>query len=189
MVSSAELTIMAETVGTVSAILSMAQVSVKASIELYHFFTTIRDAPQEIISISRDTKNFHTLVKNLETALQSVHVQRVVREDPQIDQALQDLLYPIENCHQTCLQIQERLQRHFKPEIPAQSSGDTSSTQPQRRLQSGGSVKWYFRRSEVFALIARFQLTKGMFSDAMGSLTLYVFRFHGRFVKQRSIFR
>lgn len=165
---------MAEAIGTVSAILGLAEASVTTSLKLYQLFTAIRDAPREITSISRDIKNFSTLAKNLESALVSPDVQTVVGEDPQIRQALEDLLEPIENCHQACIQIQEKVERHFQPEkSSSQRSEDNTKTLSINRVRNG-SVSWYFRRGEVFALISRFQLTKGMFSDAMGSLTLCV---------------
>ncbi|KAJ5714371.1 uncharacterized protein N7483_011552 [Penicillium malachiteum] len=56
------------------------------------------------------------LLKNLKTALESPDVREVIDGDSQLRQALNDLLDPIENCHQDCLQIQQRLERHFQPE-------------------------------------------------------------------------
>ncbi|RAQ52622.1 ankyrin repeat and socs box protein [Aspergillus flavus] len=161
-----------EAIGTASAILTLAESSVGASLKLYQFFTTIRDAPREITSISRDIKNFNTLAKNLKTALESQDVRTVVDKDPQIKQALNDLLDPLNDCHQACLQIQERAERHFQPETSVDQTSDGNSKVHRIKRIKSGYVTWYFRRGEVFSLISRFQLTKGVFSDAMGSLTL-----------------
>lgn len=163
-----------EAIGTASAILTLAESSVGASLKLYQFFTTIRDAPREITSISRDIKNFNTLAKNLKTALESKDVRTVVDKDPQIKQALNDLLDPLNDCHQACLQIQERVERHFQPETSVDQTSDGNSKVHRIKRIKSGYVTWYFRRGEVFSLISRFQLTKGMFSDGMGSLTLCV---------------
>jgi ankyrin repeat protein len=168
---------MAEAIGTISAILTVVETSVSTSLKLYHFFTTIRDAPRETMSISRDVRNFNTLVQNLRAALTSADVQRIVSQDSQIDQALKDLLDPIDNCQQVCAQIQGKLERHFKAETASEeSSGGNTTIQPLTRNHTG-SIRWYFRRGEILALIGRFQLTKGMFSDAMGGLTLWVLGF------------
>lgn len=164
----------AETIGTVSAVLTLAEASVVASRKLYELFTTIRDAPQEITSISRDIKNFNALVGNLKHGLEGEDVGRIVDGDPPLRRALDDLADPMESCHQACLQIQDKVERHYQFETSVgQSSKGNTKSQYLKRIKSG-SIAWYFRRGEVFALISRFQLTKGLFSDAMGTLTLYV---------------
>lgn len=155
---------MTEIVGTVSAVLTMAEVSIKASSELYDLFRSIKDAPQEVMVLGRDVKSFEMIVKNLTASLSSPDVKRVVKEDPELAEALDHLLGPMKNCHQSCDDISKKLN---------DSGVKHSEKAPNGRTVDIGHVKWHFRKKEVFELISRFQLTKGMFSDAMGALTLY----------------
>lgn len=155
---------MTEILGTVSAVLTIAEVSIKASSGLYELFQSIEDAPQEVMALGRDVKNFDMIVENLMVSLNSPDVKRVVEEDHELAEALNRLLGPMKNCHQSCDYIQKKLN---------DSGVKRSEKTPNGRIVDIGLVKWHFRKKEVFELISRFQLTKGMFSDAMGALTLY----------------
>lgn len=159
---------MAEAFGTASAVLGLAESAAKASLQLYQFFTTIRNAPQEIISISRDIKNFNMLVCNLQGALASPDIQEIVDQDHEINRALKDLQDPMDNCRLACDRVMRKLIPHLHLE---ESAHDVPGDRSKRRMRRG-DVMWFWRRREVFALMTDLERTKAMFSDAMGSLTL-----------------
>ncbi|KAJ5578205.1 uncharacterized protein N7459_007169 [Penicillium hispanicum] len=86
----------------------LAGTATKASLELYQFFATSKNAPQEIMAISRDIKNFNMLVNHLQSALGSADVNR----DEEIDRAMKDLLDPMQDCQQACNWIKLKLSPH-----------------------------------------------------------------------------
>ena len=100
---------MTEILGTVSAVLTIAEVSIKASSGLYELFKSIEDAPEEVMVLGRDVKSFEIIVRNLTVSLNSPDVKRVVEEDHELAEALDRLRDPMENCHQSCNYIQKKL--------------------------------------------------------------------------------
>lgn len=160
---------MAEVLGTVSAVLAIAETSLKASSALHNLFTTIKDAPREIIVLDRDISVFNSLVISLQAALNSEDVMVIVKRDIEIDKLLEILLLPMTNCKEVCEEIHKKLQS-FRVSLP--SSEGALDIEPPRRFQLK-FAKWHFAKKDVYALLARFQASKGIFSDAMGTLTLY----------------
>lgn len=154
---------MTEVLGAVSAVLAIAELSVKASSELYELFRSIKDAPQEVMVLGRDVKNFEMIVKNLKVSLSSPDVKCVVKEDHELAEALDRLLDPMKDCNHSCEYILKKLH----------DSGVKRSENLSNGRINMGSIKWHFKKKDIFELISRFQLTKGMFSDAMGALNLY----------------
>ena len=65
-----------EVLGTVSAVIAIAEASLKASSALHELFTTMKDAPREIMILDRDISAFKSLVINLQAALKSDDVIR-----------------------------------------------------------------------------------------------------------------
>lgn len=154
---------MTEILGTVSAVLKIVEVSVKTSSQLYELFRSIKDAPQEVIVLGRDVKSFEMIVRNLRISPSSPDVERVVKEDSELAETLDHLQGPMKNCYQSCDYIQKKLH----------GSGVKHFEETRNNRINIGSVKWHFKRKDVYELISRFQLTRGMFSDAMGALNLY----------------
>lgn len=66
---------MAEVVGTVAAVLELAQTTASTALQVYEFFSVIRDAPREINTLSQDVHAFYSLVNNLAASLDSVSVR------------------------------------------------------------------------------------------------------------------
>ena len=100
---------MTEILGTVSAVLTIAEVSIKASSGLYELFKSIEDAPEEVMVLGRDVKSFEMIVRNLTVSLNSPDVKRVVEEDHELAEALDRLRDPMENGYQSCNYIQKKL--------------------------------------------------------------------------------
>ena len=157
-----------EVLGTVSAVIAIAEASLKASSALHELFTTMKDAPREIMILDRDISAFKSLVINLQAALKSDDVILIVGKDDEVRGLLEILLLPMKSCKEVCEEIHRKLQGSG---VSLSSSGGNSDVQPKRfQLRF---AKWHFMKKEVYTLLARFQGTKGIFSDAMGTLTLY----------------
>lgn len=100
------------------------------------FSQTIKDAPPEISALQRDIEGFQTLVENLGAALKSANVDKVVKEDDQLDRALKTLQYPMKDCKKTCTEILEKLEGSGI----AGTSGDPN--QPHSRRHHVRHMKW-----------------------------------------------
>ncbi|GAB1200388.1 hypothetical protein APSETT444_009760 [Aspergillus pseudonomiae] len=168
----------ASVIGTVAAVLQLAQTSCKAALELYNFCSVVQNAPQEIITISRDAHAFYMTISNLESSLRSDTVATVVSRDAELMTALETLKIPIENCSLACEAILEKLQPHLR--IDGSSSRDatitdtTDGTLPIQRRFSRRNVMWYFKRKEIIALAAELERSKATLGSAMGNAIFLV---------------
>ncbi|RMZ41872.1 hypothetical protein AFCA_011224 [Aspergillus flavus] len=100
-------------IGTVAAVLQLAQSACKAALGLYNSCSVVQNAPQEIISISRDVHAFYMTISNLESSLRSDEVATVVNGDVQIMLTLETLKIPIENFSKASEAIMEKLIPHL----------------------------------------------------------------------------
>lgn len=88
---------MAETLGTISAVIAIVDGTLKASSVMDELVQTIKDAPQETSALQRDIEGVQTLVENPWCSFKSANVDKVVKEDNQLDRALETLQYPMED--------------------------------------------------------------------------------------------
>ncbi|GMG07531.1 unnamed protein product [Aspergillus oryzae var. brunneus] len=158
-------------IGTVAAVLQLAQSACKAGLELYNSCSVVQNAPQEIISISRDVHAFYMTISNLESSPRSDEVATVVSRDVQIMTTLETLKIPIENCSKACEAIMEKLIPHFRIDSSSQvlATADLTegTSQIQRRRFSRGNMKWCFERKEISALGADLEQKKATIMTAI----------------------
>lgn len=154
-------------IGTASAVLQIAGSAVKTSNQLYDIITTIKNAPKEIVRVNSDIQALNRLLKNLELSLESSDTRRVVDQDEEVRRSMNDLKDLIQSCNRTCVEITERL----RPYAQNGDFEDGSAGESNERLVS---IRWFFRRRSILALVSDLQRTKFLFSDSMGSITLYV---------------
>jgi len=62
---------MAETIGTISAVIAILEGTIKASSAIYELVKTIKDTPPEIMALQHVIEGFQTIVENLGAALTS----------------------------------------------------------------------------------------------------------------------
>lgn len=165
-----------DSVSAAAAILQLTQIAGQTALEVYEFCSAIRDAPREITTISSDVDALKMLITNLEGSLVSDAVQNVVNEDAEVSAALWTLQTPIKNCQATLRQVKEKMSVYLKIDSSTQNSdlGASDISQSKRPWLSRTYVLWYLKRKEIFGLVAELERGKSTFSDAMGSITLYV---------------
>lgn len=170
-------------VSAAAAILQLAQMAGKTALEVYEFCSAVRDAPREISAISSDVNALKILLRNLESSLSSAAVQDVVNEDDEVTGALWTLETPIQNCHNSLKHVKTKMSPYLKiDDVSAQSpdlTEQSATTQPQPSRVRRTYILWFFKRKEIFGLVAELERTKSTLSDAMGSITLYVMRTDG----------
>lgn len=159
---------MAEAFGTAAAVLQVAQGAVKASTDLYEMILTIKNAPKEINSLSSDIQALDRLLRNLEHSLQSPDTRRIVDQDEEVRKPMDGLKGLIKSCNCTCVEVVDRI----RPYAHTGKFEDGSAAENNERLVS---IRWFFKRRGILALVSDLQRTKFLFSDSMGSITLYVF--------------
>lgn len=159
---------MAEAFGTAAAVLQVAQGAVKASTDLYEMILTIKNAPKEINSLSSDIQALDRLLRNLEHSLQSPDTRRIVDQDEEVRKPMDGLKDLIKSCNCTCVEVVDRI----RPYAHTGKFEDGSAAENNERLVS---IRWFFKRRGILALVSDLQRTKFLFSDSMGSITLYVF--------------
>ena len=164
-------------VSAAAAILQLAQMAGETAIQVHEFCAVIRNAPREITTINNDLHAFTTLVHNLEGSLKSDTVRSIIDEDQEISSAFWTLENPIRNCGTAFNTVKGKIQPYLKADTSAGcsvSKDGSDSTEVQRFSRT--YILWYFKRKEVFAFLTELERAKSTFSDAMGSVTLYVVR-------------
>jgi hypothetical protein len=163
-------------VGSAAAILQLATAAATTSIKVYQLISTIKNAPREIQNLGRDINDFHTLIQHLAEALKSAEIRELVDREKPISRAVADLQYPIVKCELSCIQVESKLNLQLQSD-EAKGSGNRDTGKFSKDHVWVRDWMWPIRRREVFQLISELQRTRLLFSDAMGSLTLYVLEF------------
>lgn len=122
------------------------------------------------------------LLSNLQGSLESAETRRTVDQDYEIRKAMDGLQGLIRRCGNTCGQVKECLIPYIRNRKPKKASIEGTNGDKKGRPVAGSSssigstdkVVWFFKRKDVFQRVFELQRTKALFSDAMGSLTLYV---------------
>lgn len=160
-------------VGAAGAILELATAAARTSMKVYQLVSTIRNAPREIKNLGRDIKDFHTLVQHLSEALDSPDIRELIDREKPISRAVADLQYPIGKCELSCRQVESKLGLQLQLD-KAEGSGNHDTGNGKQDRVWVRDWMWPIRRKEIYQLISELQRTRLLFSDAMGSLTLYV---------------
>lgn len=117
-------------------------------------------------------------MRNLENSLKTDKVFDIVNADANISNALWTLKLPIQNCRNVFIKVKDKLRPHLKSDPPAADSGFSDGSDGSMPVQctrmSRTAFFWHFKRKDVLLLVTELERTKATFSDAMGSITLYV---------------
>ncbi|KAK6819214.1 hypothetical protein RU639_008147 [Aspergillus parasiticus] len=164
-------------IGTVAAVLQLAQSACKTVLELYNFCSDVQNAPQEIKSISRNAYAFYMIISNLESSLRSDTEATGVSGDARIMTSLEALKISIEDCSNNCEAIMKKLIPHIRvasssSQVMATADLTDGTSQIQRRRFSRGNLMWFFKRKEIFALRAELERTQATLNTAMLSAHL-----------------
>lgn len=152
-------------IGTASAVLQIAGAAVKTSNQLYEIVSTIKNAPKEILRLCSDIQALNRLLKNLELSLESPDTRKIVDQDEEVRRSMEGLKDIIQSCNHTCVEVTERMRPYIhNGEFENGSTGENND-----RFVS---LRWYFRRRSILALVSDLQRTKFLFSESMGSITL-----------------
>lgn len=125
------------------------------------FVGSIRNAPDEIEDIRKDTDSVNTTISNLQKALEETRVRHVVDSDELAHKHVTDLVGSLENCNETLEHILDKLGEHTRP------LGDGKRPR----------FQWWRARSDFLELRAKLQSDKEALSLSMIGLNTFVLTF------------
>ena len=153
---------MADPLSIITSVVSIAGAAIAGYQALNEMVEGIRNAPEEITSLLRDSHSFYTIVFSLQSALTRKDITDTVVNDPDIMAAVRNLGEPLGNCSFILGQLLVKIQAHRKP----------------NKIDGGFRINtvdlaWYFTtRNEVKGLTDRLERAKATLDAALGAITL-----------------
>ena len=144
----------------ISGVIAVSGAAIGASKSLLDIVDTIKNAPEEITAIAKDTRAFSNVVSSLETALRDHQVKEVLHGDPSMTELVEKLKEPLQNCSTILSQIKPRIQKYLKP-------ANGGGSQINKR-----GFKWFFARQEVKECMTRLEATKTTLDSALTSIVV-----------------
>ena len=139
-------------------VISVGAAALQCSKALYELLDDIREAPEQIIAISRDAHAFHSVVCSLESALRNGIIKSVLEKDDSLTALVGNLEQPIQNCSRTLTQITIKIQPHVK-------------TSEKNGMKFSLDLKWYFTKRGVKEGMDRLSYDKATLDTALSALT------------------
>ena len=106
---------MADPLSIIAGVAGVATAAVQASKGLYDLVDGIKDAADEIETISRDSHAFYSIVFSLQVELQDEDVRNVIAGDEGLTTMVGNLQRPLSNCSTILGQILVKIKGHVKP--------------------------------------------------------------------------
>ena len=145
-------------IGLIASVIGVAGAALAASKALSDMIDQIRNAPEEIIAISKDTLSFHGIITNVHVAITDEFVVSKLETEQQILRAVKELEGPLKNCGTILTQMRLRIKSHLK------------------RSDDGGlrvssfDMRWIFQRKDIIDCRNRLETTKSTLNAALSSV-------------------
>ena len=102
-------------IGLLASLIAVAGAAITSSKALFELVDQVRNAPEEVLAISRDTHSFHNVVSSVRGAIRDPAVVRILEEDCQLRDLVKELEDPLRNCAAVLAQLKPRIQAYLKP--------------------------------------------------------------------------
>ncbi|KAL8791928.1 MAG: hypothetical protein Q9195_005504 [Heterodermia aff. obscurata] len=145
-------------IGLIASVVGVAGAALAASKALSDMIDQIRNAPEEIIAISKDTHSFHGIITNVQVAITDQFIVSRLQTEQQILRAVKQLEEPLKNCGIILTQMQSRIKRHLK-------QSDNGGFRV-----SSFDMRWIFQRKDVVDCRNRLETTKSTLDAALSSV-------------------
>lgn len=139
-------------------VITVGTAALQCSKALYELLDNIREAPDQIIAISRDAHAFYSVVCSLDSALLDEVINSVLEKDGNLATLVGNLEQPIRNCSKTLGQMMVKIQAHVK-------------TSDKNDLKFSLDLKWYFTKRGVKEGMDRLGHDKATLDTALSALT------------------
>ena len=144
--------------GLIASVVAVTGAALAASKALSNMIDQVRNAPEEIIAISRDTHSFRGIITNVQVAITDRFVVSKLQSEQEILQAVRQLEEPLKNCGTILKQMRSRIKSHLK------------------QCDDGGfrvssfDMRWIFQRKDVMDCRNRLETTKSTLNAALSSV-------------------
>ena len=145
-------------VGLIASVVGVTGAALAASKALYDMIDQVRNAPEEILAISRDTHSFHGIITNVQVAITDQFIVSRLETEPQILRAVEALEGPLKNCGTILTQMRSRIKSHLKQSVDG------------GLRVSSFDLRWIFQRKDVMDCRNRLETTKSTLNAALGSV-------------------
>ena len=145
-------------IGLIASVVGVTGAALAASKALYDMIDQVRNAPEEILAISRDTHSFHGIITNVHVAITDHFIVSRLGTEQQILRAVEQLEGPLENCGTILTQMRSRIKSHLK------QSHDGGFR------VSSFDMRWIFQRKDVMDCRNRLETTKSTLNAALSSV-------------------
>lgn len=153
---------MADPLSVIGGVLTIAGAAIQASRTLFELVDDIREAPEEIRSISRDAHSFYSVVFSLNTTLRDIRIRDIISDDHAMLVMIDNLKCPLSNCEALLAQLMIKMQTL---KLGSEGRGD------RMRLTY---VKWgLFSKSEVRGLQLRLEAAKSTLNSVLNGISVY----------------
>ena len=150
-----------EAVGFAAGVVGIAGAALTSSRALYQMVDEVRNAPQELSAISKDTRSLHDTVTSVQMALRNPSVIRILQEDQQLCDQVIRLEEPMQSCSAIITQLIQRIEPHLK----TSRSGTV-------RLSSI-DFRWVFKKKDILDCRDRLEASKLTLNDALTSVIFF----------------
>ncbi|KAG7002269.1 hypothetical protein G7Y79_00028g062900 [Physcia stellaris] len=151
-----------EAVGFVASVVGVATAALASSRALYEMVDEVRNAPDELSAISKDTHSMHDVVTSIQLALRDTIVIKVLQEDRQLCDLVTRLEDPMLNCTTMMSQLKLRIEPHLK----LGSSGTLRF--------SSIDIRWGFKKKDIIECRNRLETTKSTLNAALASIVFFI---------------
>ncbi|KAL9600677.1 MAG: hypothetical protein Q9219_003007 [cf. Caloplaca sp. 3 TL-2023] len=132
----------------VAGLVSIAAVGATLSKQLYELTESIQQAPEEIQTISRDTRAFYSIIFSLEASLKDSRIAVTIADDTDLMDLVERLEPPLRNCTAVFGQLMVQMQALLK------------SSRGEWYKMSSSYMKWYFRKKGIRELQQKVEASK-----------------------------
>ena len=144
--------------GLIASVVGVTTAALAASKALSDMIDQVRNAPEEIIAICKDTHSFHGIITNVQVAITDQFIVSKLETEQQILRAVRQLEGPLKNCGRILRQMRSKIKSHLK------QSDDGGF-----RVNSY-NMRWIFQRKDVMDCRNRLETTKSTLNAALSSV-------------------
>lgn len=139
----------------IAGVLGIVTFAAQSSKSLYELIDSVRSAPGEIKTISRDTHAFYNILFSLESSLKDPKVTAAIAEDEGLIALVGNLREPLGNCTSVLGQLMVKIQGFVRP------------LDGERKRFSNNDLKWWIGKKEILELTGRVEATKATLNTGL----------------------
>ena len=147
--------------GVLASIVGIAGAAIASSKALCELIDQVRNAPEEMASISNDARAFHDIVTSVQLVIRDARVLNVIRRDEKLCDLVTKLEQPLHNCLTVLVQLRSRLKAQLR------------STSDGRLRVSSVDLRWLFKRKDVLDCRKRLEAVKSTLDAALMSIVFF----------------